>query len=36
MRKGKREIIPSFSGWWLVWANKNAPAIVDYFMGRYA
>ena len=36
MRKGKREIIPSFSGWWLVWANKNAPGIVDYFMGRYA
>ena len=36
IRRGKREIIPNFLGWWLVWANKSAPGVVDYFLKKYA
>lgn len=35
MRSGKREIIPSFLGRLLVWANKNAPSLVDRGMRKY-
>lgn len=36
MRKGRRAIVPSFSGKLLVWANRAVPGIVDRALSRRA
>ncbi len=36
MQTGRHEIIPSFSGKLLCWANRLSPALVDRLMARYA
>lgn len=35
MQAGKHEIVPSFSGRWLVWLNRFAPRWADAFLARY-
>lgn len=35
IRRGRREIVPSWRGWLLVTANRIAPRIVDRIMARY-
>jgi short-subunit dehydrogenase len=35
MRRGRREIVPSFSGKLLVLANRLCPGLLDRFMSRY-
>ena len=36
IRKGKHEIVPSFSGKLLCWANRLSPSLVDRVLARYA
>ena len=35
IRRGQREIVPSWSGWWLVALNRWFPSIVDRIADRY-
>jgi short-subunit dehydrogenase len=36
IKAGKHEIVPSWSGWWLLLANRIAPRLVDRGMNRIA
>jgi short-subunit dehydrogenase len=35
IRHGRREIVPSWSGWWLLALNRFFPSIVDRIVDRY-
>jgi short-subunit dehydrogenase len=35
IRHGRREIVPSWSGWWLLTLNRFFPSIVDRIVDRY-